>query len=320
MKTLKDAEKVTPQQLRTMTEPEVDSLFSAVWVHRHELTMSMFPVWDDLHYDVGDRRYDRRSWEMSVSEVLEKAQASTGDARRTLDKLNRIKASIAELDRTTVTKLEAEFDRRGGWSRIYLVTDGHAHSSRHCSTCNNGEFPTRFFWMVDFSGKGDEEIIKAIGERACSVCYRDAPVHRGIKVADSILLTSEEVERKKAREEEAARRAEKKAKAALNAITQPDGTPLRDELRADGRQGGSIVKTLRTARTELKQECWYQYAYGDDDGRHERNIQHLARAVAWKENGYPVGTEPTPEEIEAVIKPLRDKAVKEVDKDRAAGR
>lgn len=320
MTTLKDAEKVTPQQLRTMTEPQVDELFSAVWDRRYDLTASMLPVWDDLHYDVGDRRRGPQSWEMSLGEVLEKAQASTGSARRTLDKLNGIKAAVAELDRTTLAKLEAEFDRRGGWSRIYLVTDGHAHSSRNCSTCNNGQFETRFFWMIDFSGKSAEEIVEVIGERACSVCYRDAPVHRGIKVTDSVLLTPEEVERKKAREEEAARRAEKKAKAVLGAITQPDGTPLRDEVGSNGKQKGSIVKTLRTARTELKQECWYQYAWGDDDGGHERNIQHLARAVAWKENGHPVGTEPTPEEIEAVIKPLREKAVKEVEKARAAGR
>lgn len=321
MKTLKDAENVTPQQLGKMTEPEVDELFAAVWDHRHDLVMSTFPIWDELHHDVGDRRIGRRDWGMSISEVLEKAQASTGEARRTLDGLNGIKADIAELDRTTLAKLDSEFERRGGWSRIYLVTDGHAHSSRHCSTCNNGEFPTKFSWMIDFSGKSDKEIIQAIGKRACSVCYPDAPVHRGSKViAESSLLTPEEIERKRVREEEAVRRAEKKAKAALNAITQPDGTPLRDEMGRDGQQRGSVVKTLRTARTELKQECWYQYAWGDEDGGHERNIQHLARAVAWKENSHPVGTEPTREEIDAVIKPLRDKAVKEVDKARASGR
>jgi hypothetical protein len=84
-------------------------------------------------------------------------------------------------------------------------------------------------------------------------------------------------------------------------------------------QKGSVVKTLRTAKSELKRQCWYAYAWGDDDGAHERNIQHLGRAVAWKENGLAIGDEPTAEQIEAVVKPLRDKAVKEVDKARAEG-
>lgn len=324
MKTFEDACLVTGVQLRKMTPPEVDELFAAAWDKRYELVMSTFDVIDELHYDLKDRRTGRRGWTMSYAEVMEKAQESTGEARRTLDRLNGIRSRIAEVDCGVLGKLDAEFDRRGGWTRAYLVTDGHVHSSQRCSSCNNGEFPTRFFWMIDYSGKTQAEIIEAAGERACTICYPDAPVARKDKgevvtVPKSVMLTPEEIERAEAREAEAKRRAEKKAKAALNAITQPDGTPLRDEMGRDGRQKGSIVKTVRTARIELKQECWYAYAWGDDDGRHERNIRHLARAVAWKENGLPIGTEPTNEQIEAVINPLRDKAHKEVEKNRKNG-
>lgn len=321
MKTIKDAEQTTPQQLRNMTPPEVDELFAAVWDRRYELLMDVYAAWNDVHYAVGDRRISAQTWRLRHTEAQEKA-AGTEKGRKALDSVNRAKGAVAELDGTVLAKLENEFGRRGGWSRAYLVTDGHVHSSMNCSSCNRGEFPTRFSWMIDYSGKSMAEIVEAAGERACTLCYPDAPVARrdkgeNVTVPQSVMLTSEEIERAEAREAEAKRRAEKKAKAALNAITQPDGTPLRDGMGRDGKQKGSVVRTVRTARSELKRECWHAYAWGDNDGAHERNIQHLGRAVAWKENGLAVGEEPTAEQIEAVIAPLRQKAIKEVDKERA---
>lgn len=323
MKTIKDAEQTTPQQLKGMTPPEVDELFAAVWDRRYELLEDVYAAWNEVHYAVGDRRVSAQTWRLGHQEVQGKA-AGTERGREALDRVNRAKGAVAELDGTVLAKLENEFDRRGGWSRAYLVTDGHVHSSMHCSSCNRGEFPTRFSWMIDYSGKSMAEIVEAAGERACTICYPDAPVARrdkgeNVAVPKSVMLTSEEIDRAEAREAEAKRRAEKKAKAALNAITQPDGTPLRDEMGRDGKQKGSVVKTLRTAKSELKRQCWYGYAWGDSDGEHERNIQHLGRAVAWKENGLAVGEEPTAEQIAAVIEPLRAKAVKEVNKARAEG-
>lgn len=323
MKTIRDAEQTTPQQLKGMTPPEVDELFAAVWDRRYELLEDVYAAWNEVHYAVGDRRVSAQTWRLGHQEVQDKA-AGTERGRKALDRVNRAKGAVAELDGTVLAKLENEFGRRGGWSRAYLVTDGHVHSSMHCSSCNRGEFPTRFSWMIDYSGKSMAEIVEAAGERACTICYPDAPVARrdkgeNVAVPKSVMLTSEEIDRAEAREAEAKRRAEKKAKAALNAITQPDGTPLRDEMGRDGKQKGSVVKTLRTAKSELKRQCWYGYAWGDSDGEHERNIQHLGRAVAWKENGLAVGEEPTAEQITAVIEPLRAKAVKEVNKARAEG-
>lgn len=303
-----------------MTPPQVDELFAATWDHRYGLVEKLLGAWDDVHYSVDDRRVSRIAWRMSDTEAYDAALRLTGEKRRALDDLNRIKESIAELDGTALAKLDGEFDRRGGWPRAYLVTDGHVHSSMHCSTCNNGASRTRFFWMIDYSGRTHAEIVEAAGERACSVCYPDAPVNRGQQVIPkSVMLTPEEIERARLRGEEEARRAEKRARAALNAITQPDGTPLRDEMGPDGKQRGSVIKTLRTARIELKSECWYQRMWDDDDGAHERNVQHLARAVAWKENGLEIGVEPTREQIDAAIEPLRAKAVKEADKARVKG-
>jgi hypothetical protein len=321
VKTLEEARKVTPQQLKGMSPPQVDELFAAAWDHRYELLEKVYAALNEVHYAVGDRRISAQTWRLNRAEAQEKA-AGTDKGRAALDEVNRAKGAVAELDGTVLAKLEEEFGRRGGWPRAYLVTDGHVHSSMHCSSCNRGGFPTRFSWMIDYSGKSHAEIVEAAGERACTICYPDAPVARkekgeDIDVPKSVMMTADEIERAEARKAEAERRAEKKAKAALNAITNPDGRPLTGKVDKDGVQRGSVIKTTRTARSELKRQCWYAYAWGDDGGAHERDIQHLGRAVAWKENGLAIGEEPTAEQIEAVIAPLREKAHKEVDKERA---
>jgi hypothetical protein len=305
-----------------MTPPQVDELFAAAWDQRHELLDRAIRSWDDVFYAAGARQVSRRGWNMPLAEAEGKARTAAteepdGSAARALGYLNGLKAQIAELDRTVLAKLEAEENRRGGWNRAYLAMvngRGHVHKTRRCSTCNKGEFDTRFDWKIEWSGKSEAEIIEAAGERACTVCYPNAPTS-ALKRPTQMFSRSE-IEAAKERERRAEAKAERDRKAALNAITLPDGTPLRDEVDRNGKQRGSIVKTLRTARSELKQECWYQYAWGDEGGSHERNIQHLARAVAWKEKGLAIGAEPTEEEIQAVIEPLRKKAVKEVDKAR----
>lgn len=323
MKTYKEAAAVMPEQLQKMTPPQVDELLGAVdsmmsvaW-HRKGVAQERIVI-----EATGSRHRNRVRMPFSEALIKVSVLAKENPASSAADLLKGLKDAAALVEAVTEVedKFEAEFHRRGGWTRSYLVTDGHAHRTNRCPTCHRGgqRTPMHRFW--EFSGMNEEEIVKRAGERACTVCYPSAPVAKGLEAPKSVMLTPEEKKRAEQRDAETARRAEKKAKAAINAITQPDGTELRDEMDKDGRQRGSVVKTLRTARSELKQECWYQYAWGDADGRHERNIQHLARAVAWKENGLAVGAEPTRDEIDAVIKPLRDKAVKEVGKARREGR
>jgi hypothetical protein len=71
-------------------------------------------------------------------------------------------------------------DTYTGWSRFFVVTssNGHIHSSMHCSTC----YPTTTYgWLPNLSGKSQDEAIKHFGpaaEALCSVCFPDAPVAR----------------------------------------------------------------------------------------------------------------------------------------------
>lgn len=130
-------------------------------------------------------------------------------------RIEQARQTIAECE-ATARPLDAEFDRRGGWTRAWLVlnTGGHVHRTTACRTC----FPsTRFAWLTQLSGHDETEIVEQAGKAACTECYPSAPVD--LRNRPSRIKTPEQL----AREKEKAERA--KAKAA-KAITAPDGTPL----------------------------------------------------------------------------------------------
>ena len=102
--------------------------------------------------------------------------------------------------------LNAEFTRRGGWTRAFLVVTngtGHVHTSQACHTCYA---TTQFNWMTSFSGKDEAEIVEAAGDRACTVCYPSAPVE--VLSRPTQMFTKDEVAKQVAREAREAKRAE----------------------------------------------------------------------------------------------------------------
>jgi hypothetical protein len=69
---------------------------------------------------------------------------------------------------------EAEFKRRGGWSRFFKCE--HIHSSMHCHTLH---VTSRRFWIPEMSGKTEAEAVAAYGETMCTVCFPSAPTMTG---------------------------------------------------------------------------------------------------------------------------------------------
>lgn len=133
--------------------------------------------------------------------------------------------------------LNAEFTRRGGWTRAYLVVNngtGHVHSSTRCSTTYA---TTRFAWMIDYADHTQADIIAAAGERACTICYPDAPVDaKGTK-----MFSADEITAQKNREaREAKRAAAEAAKITLAWVSE-----------SNGRIGEREFKTLRGLTNEL---------------------------------------------------------------------
>ncbi len=97
----------------------------------------------------------------------------TGD--RYADRARELReATLAERDEAQAPFL-AEWNARGGWTRAYLVPDGHIHRTTACHTLH----PTTLIsWLPEQSGLSEDEIVEAAGVHACTVCYPTAPVEQ----------------------------------------------------------------------------------------------------------------------------------------------
>lgn len=151
------------------------------------------------------------------------------------NRITSIKSQLLDLD-DLMRPYNQEFNRRP-WTRAWLVTNsnGHVHNNRNCRTCFH---TTQFYWLTQYSGASDVKIVTDAGEKACTVCFPDAPVD--LLRRKSSIETKEQVERRELRAAKAAERAVKE-------ITNPDGTRLRVML--DGYP--ETFKTERSAEIKL---------------------------------------------------------------------
>lgn len=131
--------------------------------------------------------------------------------------------------------LRAEYTRRGGWTRAFLVENngGHIHNTLSCSTCRP---TTRRGWLTDLSGHDMAEIVDLAGEKACTICFPDAPV----KPSMLPHFIAERAEKAQAAQE----KAEKAAAKAAKGITNPDGTELMDEYGVIKTERGAYLKAM----------------------------------------------------------------------------
>lgn len=203
---------------------EIDTRIAAIMFRRVEISQGLLRA----QYILDNKR---------VQYILDSKRVPDTE----IDKaLATIKSLNAELDGliTERAELHDEFNGRGGWNRYYLVTNtnGHVHTSTECATCFDG---TDFGWLIQFSGTEQDEMGKLSGEAACAVCFPNLPTEVMQAKRDARVDTTERIA---AREAQAAATAAKKAKAAGNAITDVDGSPLRGEY--------GVIKTLHTARID----------------------------------------------------------------------
>ena len=169
--------------------------------------------------------------------------------------------------------LNAEFDRRGGWTRAWLVlnTGGHVHRTTACRTCF---VTTQFAWLTQLSGHDEAEIVDLAGKAACTECYPSAPVE--IRNRPSRIKTPEQL----AREAEKAERA--KAKAA-KAITAPDGTPLitkqYGQIETEFTARRSYIDALSIARLLAKRNVAF---HRESIAEHHEDARLILAALAAK--------------------------------------
>lgn len=217
--------------LQTMTPAEVDQLLAPLATKLAELQARRWYALDAA------RDYERKARgsrnERLAASYTEKAATKRAEAEEFIPQI--------EAADTACEPFRAEFERRGGWSRIYWCTanGGHAHRSLSCSTLR---ITTGMVWLPDLSGTDEAALVEMAGESACTICYPSAPVDvlaRPSSLAPAVADREAAAARKKAKDDEKAERARI---AAEKGITNPDGSELR------GRWG--VIKTERTAQTE----------------------------------------------------------------------
>lgn len=165
---------------------------------------------------------------------------------------------------------EAEFFRRGGWRRYFLVTNnnGHVHNGMNCSTCFRD---TQFAWLVDLAARTEEEMVAEFGEMACTVCFPSAPTMKGFGDGTSAVARATAAEK----EARAAAKAEREAKKAAKMLVEP--------VVVEPTAGWSeTVRTVARAKEELRSAVTFSVYYGDNDGRRFDTVMKLSAALIRK--------------------------------------
>jgi hypothetical protein len=254
--------------LTTATPAEVDTALSALYRQAFAAERHADQQYEEMRVWVGREVHGNsfRSPKASPAEVghyfeVLEAKAAEGEERMsyTEDTLLRMRERWQAKRDEFLAAVDAqrpyhdEFERRGGWTRAFLVVTsgrGHVHKTRSCSTCNKMGKATEFHWLPEVSGHNEEEIVEQAGERACTVCYPSAPVE--VLARPTQFFTPDEEANAKAREEREAKRVEKEA--AKVTVTGVQG------WTNEGR-GVHIFPTVRGATnaiaSNLSSLCWW---------------------------------------------------------------
>lgn len=211
--------------LTTMTPPEIDAILNELGYQRATLRAHAESLRTAAHHARTGRFPDPA-----------RATRLGAQADEYTPQIDAITAQI--------TPYNEEFDRRGGWTRAFLVqnTGGHVHANMNCSTC----YPTtRYAWLTDYSGKDEEQIVYAAGELACTTCYPSAPTEVLNRVGEIRRPTDLE------REQRAAEKATKNAHRAAAAVLDPT-------------TGKTLYKTDRAASNAIAAALGDLHWYGDD--------------------------------------------------------
>lgn len=196
-----------------------------------------------------------------LAEAYARTPTASGNRARVQEAAARAQARLPELEeerstlRARADWLNAEFVRRGGWTRYYLVDshDGHIHRDRAPWRCSR-QVTTRYWWLTEESGRRAEDVVAEAKAQACTICFPWAPVVKedGRWIPPVVQA---------AREAAAARRAQADAKKAAE-LRIPEGEPL---VVTDGLGMKDTLRTDRAAWNWLMREAESLAWYGEDE-------------------------------------------------------
>lgn len=301
----------TDTDITTLTPQQIDQALFDIYVEIGVTRARYEQAWATVRHYVHDLL--GMTWREKVTdaqvqevcaEVAEIAEGNEDDLTYRQGSLwtamQRAEALGTKVDdlRMSCQPFDEEFDRRGGWTRAFLVItkgSGHVHSSMRCSTCYA---TTEFQWLPDLSDHDETEIIEKAGERACTVCYPHAPVE--VLSRPTSIFSTEEISRAKAREEREEAKRQRAAKKLEKALL-PDGTPLRvfigmgpgyiyeggvQKRVENAREKYETFETLHSAKAWLTDQAIYA-AWGWANQPPQEARDAVLAAVAAKEGKTP---------------------------------
>jgi hypothetical protein len=171
-------------------EQQIDTRLAELYGAANKVDSDLASLRVSLHGLLGirDERRDARGrgfvfeYPHSLAEVAEMArtaEVNSWDERRRTDLLDRLANAEAEQARIAAeAKPLNDTYAAERWSRFFLVnnSNGHIHSSMHCSTCNRLGSGTSFSWLPTVSGLTEADAVAAHGPTLCTVCFPTAPI------------------------------------------------------------------------------------------------------------------------------------------------
>lgn len=94
---------------------------------------------------------------------------------RLVERIMELEAQLFEA-REAGEPFDAEYERRGGWTRYLLVANANGHVHRSPGSCSTLHPTTLVQPIFALSGATVDEVIAQLGTTACSVCFPSAPV------------------------------------------------------------------------------------------------------------------------------------------------
>lgn len=149
--------------LETATPAQIDSALFPLWAERWTYATWRYSEKQRLANFLFPAEARRRDRYALIPHVL--------DVPRIQERLAAHDARLAEIA-AAIAPIDAEFERRGGWSRYLFVQAGHLHRSG-CSTLRP---TTQTYLFAEASGLDAEEIVAKFTFTACTKCWKDAPV------------------------------------------------------------------------------------------------------------------------------------------------
>lgn len=232
-----------------------------------------------------------REIDTKLSEIYEPrsgAIAAIGGAMRRLEQahVKRNPARRAELEKTienakaAITALDAKAEpfeaiyRANPWTRFFLVPGGHLHNSQRCASFR---WNTSVYWLPEYSGKTEAEIVALAGERACTICYPSAPVDR------PSMLPVHVAEREAAAAVAAEKAAQRKAAASATITV---GSTTYKTQRAAENQIGWEVETMISRRYQVARDPEHRAHLDNLATEDEAAARAIAAALAAQIEGY----------------------------------